>query len=134
MKPESKELCESFKAHYNDLIEAKAIKEAAEAFALGVDQSSVNHYQNPASERNLPLALATKSKVREDIAAWFAEQCGGFFVKACGKLNGKSSDELCEILKASAKLQVETDPKKRELLFRTIEKNAAKGIKEEGLS
>jgi predicted transcriptional regulator len=131
MTTEAFTLCESFKSFYHDALMKHGIKQQAEAFGLGVDQSTVSNYRNPDAQPNLPFALAAKSKVADELAAWLSQMVGGVHVKLCGTLDGHSCDEQCAVLKAMAKLQVEQDPNKRAKLWRIIEQNAAKGFRED---
>lgn len=122
---------EEVRDFYREKLMERGIANKKEAWSLGVSEPLVSLYTKPESEKNLSIGLATRSLVRDDLAAYFAQKCGGLFVKLAGELDGNSANELKAILQAVADLQVETDATKRQQLLRTIQANAACAIKEE---
>lgn len=116
---------------YREKLTERGVANKKEAWALGCSESLVSYITKPESDKHLTFGLATCSLVRDDLASYFAQKCGGVFVKLAGELDGNSSNELRAILQAAADLQVETNPTKRQKLFRAIEKNATVAIQEE---
>lgn len=122
---------EEARDRYREALMERGVTGKKEAWSLGVSEAMVSLCTKPESEKHLSFGLATRSEVRDDLAAYFAQKCGGLFVKLAGELDGNSSNELRAILQAVADLQVESSPKKRQQLFRVIEKNASVAIEEE---
>jgi hypothetical protein len=129
VKPEAAQANEDLRDYYRDSLGSTANKN--EAWSLGVSESLVSLFLKPGSDKNLDFGLATRSMARDQLAAYFAQKCGGVFVKLAGEMDGDSSQELRAALQAIAELQVERDPRKRKQLILTAAKNLAKAGEEE---
>ncbi len=93
-----------FKEFYHEQMVERRISQGKEAWSLGKSQSQVSQWLDPYSNRHLPVYLAVRSELGDDIIGWMAQQRGGFFTSRVGALNGSKKDELSAILKACAEI------------------------------
>ena len=131
MKDKAVSALREFKLQYQREFADSRHSLADEALAIGRSISSAAAYMSLEDDRSLPAALVPLSIYSETLMNHLADQCGGTFVAIHGKLHASDQAELCAIIRACSELVKEKDPKVRERLFRTIEKNAVKAVAED---
>jgi hypothetical protein len=121
-----------FKIAYQTHFAGQPYNIETEALAIGRSVSQTSKYLTVEDqEANMPAALVPLSGSSESLMNYLADQCGGTFVAIHGRLHASDQAELCAIIRACSDLVKEKDPKVRERLFRTIEKNAVKAVAED---
>lgn len=90
----------AFKEYYHEQLVERHVTQGKEAWALGKSQSQVSQWLDPYSNRHLPVYLAVRSELGDDIIGWMAQQRGGFYTSQVGKLNGSKKDEIATILQS----------------------------------
>lgn len=93
-----------FKEFYHEQMMQRNVTQGREAWAIGRSQTLVSQWLDPYSNRHLPVYLAVRSELGDDVIGWMAQQRGGYYNPSVGGLNGTKKDELSAILKACAEI------------------------------